>query len=93
MDTIVTINILGEVYKFKADAGVTDAQDVADFLTTEFRKLDASLGAQASNMNKSAKLLLLTMNIANAYFGLKQQHDEMISALSEGSDRILKALP
>lgn len=93
MDTIVKIQILGEVYKFKAEAGLTDAQNVGDFLTNEFRKLEISLGAQAKSMNKTAKLLLFTMNIAHAYISLKQQDDEMMSLFNEGADRLMKVLP
>lgn len=93
METIIKIQILDEVYKFKAEGDATDAQRVGDFLTAEFRRLEYSLGASAQGMGKVAKLLLLAMNVANTYASLKQQHDEMIAAFDEGSEGLLKILP
>lgn len=93
MNTIVKIQILGEVYKFKAEADASDAQEVADFLMKEFQKLEKSLGVQAESMDKTAKLLLLTMNIADTYLNLKQQCDDMLSVSNKETGRLLETLP
>ncbi|MCW7755103.1 cell division protein ZapA [Desulfobotulus sp. H1] len=92
MDTIVTIHMFGEVYKFKAEAGVADANEVAEFLMEELARVEKDLGAQAKTVTKTAKLLLATMNIANTYFNLKRQHVETVSELAERSDALLLAL-
>ncbi|TYT74608.1 cell division protein ZapA [Desulfobotulus mexicanus] len=92
MDTIVTIHMFGEVYKFKAEAGVADAKEVADFLMEELGRVEKDLGPQAKTVTKTAKLLLATMNIANSYYNLKRQHMETVSELTQRSDALLMAL-
>lgn len=92
MDTIVTIHMFGEVYKFKAEAGVADAHEVADFLMAEISRVEKDLGPQAKTVTKTAKLLLATMNIANAYFNLKREHVKTVSELKHRADALLLSL-
>lgn len=92
MDNIITIQLFGEVYKFKAEAEVADASRVADFLMSELDQVEKNLGAQAKSVTKTAKLLLATMNIANTYFEQKRQYEDMLSELQQRSDRLLERL-
>ena len=84
--------MFGEVYKFKAEAGVADAHEVADFLMAELARVEKELGAQAKTVTKTAKLLLATMTIANAYFNLTREHAETVSTLKKRSETLLLSL-
>lgn len=84
--------MFGEVYRFKAETGVANAHEVADLLMAELASVEKELGSQARTVTKTAKLLLASMNIANAYFNLKRQHDETVSELQQRSDRLLLSL-
>lgn len=84
--------MFGEVYKFKAETGVANAHEVADLLMAELANVERDLGSQSKTVTKTAKLLLASMNIANAYFNLKRQHAETISELRLRSDKLLVSL-
>lgn len=81
MEQVITIEILGQQYSFRADEGLVDPQNVADFLMEEVRKLETGQADNTTDMNRFILLLQAALNISSEHLKLKQQ-------LAAVSDRI-----
>ena len=82
MDDIVTIELFGNIYKFKAEDGVENARQVVDFLKKEVDKVEAQLTLNPSNIRNFKALLLASLNITNEYYKLKNNHEDLLANLS-----------
>ena len=81
MEQLITIEIFGQRYTFKADNGPVDPQHVADFLVEEVRKIETGQADNTAEANRFVTLLQAALNISNDHLKLKQQ-------LAAVSDRI-----
>jgi len=81
LEQIITIEILGQQYTFKADDGLVDPQNVADFLMEEVRKLETGQAENTTDTNRFVMLLQAALNISSEHLKMKQQ-------LAAVSDRI-----
>ena len=79
MEQLITIEILGQRYTFKADDGMMDPQRVADFLMEEVKKLETGLNDHTAETNRFVMLLQAALNISSDHLKLKQQ----IAAVSD----------
>ena len=79
MEQLITLEIFGQRYTFKADDGLVDPQSVADFLMDEVKKLDDGQTDIAADTNRFVILLQAALNISSDHLKLKQQ----IAAVSD----------
>lgn len=79
MEQLVSIELFGQAYTLKASGEVSEAQEVADYLTDQVQKAQAA----AESPSKLDALILAALNIANDYFRMKRSQE----SLSRNIDR------
>jgi cell division protein ZapA (FtsZ GTPase activity inhibitor) len=89
LEQLVKIELFGQRYTFKADADVTQAKEVADFLVDEVTKIESR---QAGSSSKLTILILAALNIANENIELKRNHSNFLHLISKRSAALLSAL-
>ena len=92
MEQMITIEILGQRYTFKADDGLVDPQNVAHFLMEEVRKLETGQADQTADTNRFVMLLQAALNICSDHLKLKQQLAAVSDRISLKTDRLHGAL-
>ena len=92
MDQLVTIELFGRPFTFKADKDVATAKEVADFLVQEVSRIEKQLSNKSSTINKQAVLILAALNIANEYFECKQHHKDLLEIISDRTSGLLNEL-
>ncbi len=92
MDQLLTIELFGHPFTFKADKDVSTAKEVADFLVQEVTKIEEQLSNKSSTINKQAVLILAALNIANEYFKCKQNHKDLLEIVSDRTSGLLNEL-
>lgn len=92
MDQLLTIEVLGQPFTFKADSNVANVKAVADYVS---KTVDA-VGKQSANKNPSvdgrAILILTALNITKEYLELKQKHQKLLEDINQRSANLLVAL-
>lgn len=92
MDQLITIDVLGKPFTFKADANVEDAKAVADFVVEAVGKVE-SLSARKSPVTDNRAILILTaLNITSEYLVLKRKHQQLLRDLGHRSETLLNSL-
>ena len=89
---MITIEILGQRYTFKADDGLVDPQNVAHFLMEEVRKLETGQANQTADTNRFVMLLQAALNISSDHLKLKQQLAAVSDRISLKTERLHGAL-
>lgn len=92
MEQLVTIDLLGQPYTFKAESEITRAKEVADFLAKEVARVEAKQLSKSSKINKFAILILAALNIADENIELKSNHSDLLRNISERSANLIRAL-
>jgi cell division protein ZapA (FtsZ GTPase activity inhibitor) len=72
-DQIVTIELFGQPYTFKAESEVKEAKEVAETLVKEVDKIQNQQTNQSSTMSNLTILHLAALNIANENGELKKK--------------------
>lgn len=85
MENIITIELFGEKYSFKAEAGVSNAKEVGDLLTKEVASIEEQVSVSAVNMNKISIVALAALNIISQYTEMKQAHTDLVDKLTKRS--------
>jgi len=73
MEQLVSIELFGQPYTFKASGEVSEAQEVADYLTEQVEKAQSV----AESPSKLDTVILAALNIANDYFRMKRSHADL----------------
>jgi cell division protein ZapA (FtsZ GTPase activity inhibitor) len=92
LEQLITIEILGQHYTFKADDGLVDPQNVAHFLMEEVRKLETGQADQPADTNRFVMLLQAALNISSDHLKLKQQLAAVSDRISLKTERLYGAL-
>jgi cell division protein ZapA (FtsZ GTPase activity inhibitor) len=91
LEQLVTIEIFGQPYTFKAETNVTHAKEVADHLVKEVARIEKQHPSQSSG-TKLTTLLLAALNIANENVELKKSHSDLLSNISKKSANLIHVL-
>lgn len=92
MEQLVTIELFGRPFTFKAEKDISRAKEVADFLVREVSKVENQLSGKSSTINKQAILIMAALNIADAYFKCKQNHKDLLEIVSDRTSGLLHEL-
>jgi len=92
LEQLVTIEIFGRPFTFKAESEVARAKEVADFLKKEVTKAESQYSGKSSDITKFAILILAALNIANENLELKMSLSNMLRDISERSASLIRAL-
>jgi cell division protein ZapA (FtsZ GTPase activity inhibitor) len=91
LEQLVTIELFGQPYTFKAQSDVSNAKEVADHLVKEVTKIETQYSGKSS-VNKLATLILAALNIANENIKLKKNHSDFLIDVSNKSVNLIHTL-
>ena len=92
MQQLVTIELFGQPYTFKAESEATNAEEIADFLVREVAKIEAQHSGKKADMTKLTILILAALNIANENYELKANYSDFLRDISERSKNLICVL-
>ncbi len=92
MEEIITIELFGQSYTFKAEQEVSNAGEVADLLVQEVDRIKKQLEGNPTNMDKLTILTLAALNITNGYLELKREHSDPLQEISKRSSSLIESL-
>lgn len=92
MEQIITIELFGKKYTFKAETQVEKAKEVAELLVNEVKKVESQQKGSPARFNPLGIMILTAMNIAGDNIDIKDNHMEFISKISDKSAMILSKL-
>jgi cell division protein ZapA (FtsZ GTPase activity inhibitor) len=92
LEQLITIEILGQRYTFKADDGLMDPQNVANFLMEAVRKVETGQADRTTDTNRFVMLLQAALNISSDHLKLKQQLAAVSDRISLKTERLHGAL-
>jgi cell division protein ZapA (FtsZ GTPase activity inhibitor) len=88
LEQLITIDVFGQTYTFKADAGKTDPKLVAEFLTEAVRKIEVGQGNLSAGNSQFILLLQAALNISSEHILLRQQLTEMSHRIAQQTERL-----
>ena len=92
LEQMVTIELFGQPYTFKAESEVETAKAVADLLVEEVDKVQQKQAGHLSNISNLTILILAALNIANENMELKRNHSKLLDDVNQHSARIIGQL-
>ena len=92
MEQLISIDVFGQTYTFKADAGKTDPRRVAEFLAEAVRKIDPGQSSRPAGNSQFILLLQAALNITSEHMQLRQQLTEMSHRIAEQTERLYSLL-
>jgi cell division protein ZapA (FtsZ GTPase activity inhibitor) len=88
LEQLITINIFGQRYTFRAEEGLIDPQSVADFLMEEVRKVETGQDEHIAETNRFVMLLQAALNISSRHLKLQQQLTAVSDRLTQKTERL-----
>ena len=92
MEQLITIDLFGQSYTFKTDSEVSKADEVADFLVKEVKKVESQYSVKTLDITKFTILILAALNIANENFDINRNNLEFLKDISQRLNRIIRTL-
>ena len=92
MEQLVTIELFGQPYTFKADSRAKKAREVADILVKEVAKVQSQQAKETPGITQTAILIIAALNIANDNIELKRNVSELLQGISERSASLIRQL-
>lgn len=92
MENLITIELFGQSYTFKADTEAETAREIAALLQEEVARVQSREGGQAAHIPKVTLIILAALNIATRVVQLEKTHQELIDRLAERCDRMARLL-
>jgi cell division protein ZapA (FtsZ GTPase activity inhibitor) len=92
LDELVTIEIFGRPFTFKAESEVSKAKEVAEFLKNELKRAQSQHSGTSSEASKIAILTLAALNIANENLELKTDRSDFLQDISDRSMGLIRTL-
>jgi cell division protein ZapA (FtsZ GTPase activity inhibitor) len=92
LEQLVTIDLFGQSYTFKTDSEFFKAEEVADFLVKEVKKVESQHSVKTLDITKFTILILAALNIANENFEIKRNDSEFLNNISQRLNRIIYTL-
>lgn len=81
MDRLISIELFGQAYKLKASSQVSQPEEVADYVAGQVEKARAAAKAPS----KVDTLILAALNIANDYFEMRRNCQDLVSDIDQRS--------
>ncbi len=92
MDQLVTIELFGKPYTFKAESEVEKAKEVADLLTKEVSRVERQQTGESSTASQLTTLMLAALNIAYQNMELENNYSEILRDISERSEKLIRKI-
>jgi len=92
VNQLVSIDIFGQKYTFKAERGVDNAKEIADSFVNEVEKIESQFTNTLPEINKTTILIISALNIANEKYEINRNYLKLLDLVSERSTKILKKI-
>jgi cell division protein ZapA (FtsZ GTPase activity inhibitor) len=92
LEQLVTIELFGQQYTFRAEEEAVRAKEVADFLAEEVSRIESQQSISSSSVNKLTILIIAALNIANENIKLKRNHLNFLQNISKRSIGLIRVL-
>ncbi len=92
MDQLVTIELFGKPYTFKAESEVEKAKEVADLLTKEVSRVASQQTGESSTASQLTTLMLAALNIAYQNMELENNYSNILKDISERSAKLIRKI-
>ena len=92
MDQLVTIELFGKPYTFKAESEVKKAKEVAELLTKEVSRVESQQSGESSTTSHLTTLMLAALNIAYQNMELENSYSKFLQDISERSAKLIRKL-
>ena len=92
MEQLVTIELFGKPYTFKATEEVEKAKEVADFLTKEVSRIESQQSGQSSTASDLTTLMQAALNIAHQNIELEEKYSKFRQDIAERSARLIRTI-
>ena len=92
MDQLVTIELFGKPYTFKAESEVNKAKEVADLLTKEVSRVESQQSGDSSATSQLTTLMLAALNIAYQNMELENNYSKFLQDISERSAKLIRKI-
>lgn len=88
MEEIVSIELMGEIFRFKTDDDNLQTKEISDFLAQEVKKVESQFPAHALKTNKMAIMVLASLNISKQYLELADHHSNVLRSIATRTARL-----
>jgi cell division protein ZapA (FtsZ GTPase activity inhibitor) len=92
LDQLVTIELFGKPYTFKAESEVKKAKEVADLLTKEVSRIESQHIGDSSTTSHLTTLMLAALNIAYQNMELENNYSKILQDISERSEKLIRKI-
>jgi cell division protein ZapA len=86
VDRLISIELFGQAYTFKASGEVSQVQEVANYVAGQVEKARAAADAPS----KLDTLILAALNIANEYFEIRRSRQELVKDIDQRCKILIK---
>ena len=88
MDKIITVEILGQEYQFKADPRREDAEDIVNFLKTKVEEIQEKV----KNISDHKIIILAALGIVSEYYQLRREFETYRGLMAEKSKKLIDTI-
>ena len=92
MEQLVTIELFGKPYSFKAKSEVKKAKEVADFLVKEVSRVESQQSGESSTASDLTTLMLAALNIAHQNLELENNYSKLRQDIAERSAKLIRKI-
>jgi len=92
LEQLVTIELFGKPYTFKAKSEVKKAKEVADILAKEVSRVESQQSGESSTASDLTTLMLAALNIAHQNMELENNHSKFIQDITERSAELIRKI-
>ncbi len=88
MEQVITIKLLGETFKFKADENRKNLEEILSYLMQEVQKVEEQIPAHALKTNKLAIMVMAALNMSKQFVALTSNHSDFLNSVSSRTSKL-----
>jgi cell division protein ZapA (FtsZ GTPase activity inhibitor) len=92
LEQLVTIELFGKPYTFKAKSEVKKAKEVAEVLAKEVSRVESQQSGESSTASDLTTLMLAALNIAHQNMELENNHSKFMQDITERSAELIRKI-
>lgn len=85
MEKSITVNILGNDITIKSEEEAEKVHKIAEYVNKKVNEINE----EASGLSDKRKVILVALNIANDYFQVLKERDDLITNLRQRSNALI----
>ena len=88
VEQVITIELLGETFKFKADENRENLEEILTYLMQEVQKVEEQFPGHALKTNKLAIMVMAALNISKQFIELTNNHSDFMNSVSSRTSKL-----